>query len=519
MPETSVQPTTDSSFEALSAPIQTPAPVRRTESIVTPELAARELYGTDAVPVRSRTREILKYLLSILILIGGVGVMFGLYLLKEPPKEQSPDQLTPLVDTTRAAPYAGLLDKVISGTVVPYREIRVAAEVSGNVIKKYDEFEAGNFVKKGTKLLEIDPTDYQLQLESGLAEVEQAQKMMEETQEEIAGAKRNIAIAETEYKLAQEEFDRNTRISTALSSTELDQAKRNLLTVESALVTRKNNLGMLDAKLHRMQASLALSNAQLNRTKLNLSKTTIVAPDDGVIVREVVQEGDYVRAGDQLVMFEDTSRSEVICNLTPTDLAWIRDNAPSSSEFGDEISDQDSFSVYHIPKTRVSVSEVAEPNIIWEGVLERFDGIGRDESTRTIPCRITIEKPIVQTEAGQRALVRGMYVKCRIEVQTSADESQRDFLAFPAVALQPGNFVWVVEEHKLKKVPVEVIDYTDQRIDTKITKIVIVATRQGTLQPGDEVVTTPIPQPSVGAQVMLEREQDITETGSLPAVE
>lgn len=462
-------------------------------------------------PPKTLIGETAKYLISVSILALGAAVAFGLSLLKEPPPTQNTKLLVPMVKTIEAAPYAGQLDKIISGTVVPYREIRVAAEVSGNVVKKYDDFEAGNFVNKGDKLLEIDPTDYQLMLETGKAEVEQSQKMLEETEQEIIGAQRNIKLAETEYQLALDEYDRNTKIKRALSSTELDQSKRNLLSAETGLTTRRNTLDMLNARVKRMEAALTLAQAQLNRTQLNLDKTTIVAPDDGVIVREMVQEGDYVRAGDPLVTFEDTSRSEVICHLTPTDLAWVRSNAPASSEFDSdsEGSESDQFrSVYYLPKTKVSVYETGNPSVVWEGILERFDGIGRDESTRTIPCRVTIKNPIIETELGPRALVRGMYVKCKIQVQTSADKSKRSFLSLPAVAVHPGNVVWVVRnpetDPRLEQLKVEVVDYAEQLVDDEVKKIVVISEDKDSVRAGDLVVRSPLSQPSNQAEVILE---------------
>ncbi|MFK7770133.1 MAG: efflux RND transporter periplasmic adaptor subunit [Mariniblastus sp.] len=452
--------------------------------------------------------EIIKYILSVGILGLGVASFVVLYSMKVPPKEQDSKELVQMVSTFEAMPFSGQLDKVISGTVVPFREIRVAAEVSGNISKKYEAFEAGNFVKKGTKLLEIDPTDYQLQLRTKEAEVEQSQKMLEETQEEIAGAERNIKLSENEYQLVLDEYNRNMRIKNALSSTELDQSKRALLTAESALTTRKNSMDTLRARVKRMEAALALTKAQLNRTQLSLEKTVIVAPDDGVIVREMVQKGDYVRAGDQLVTFEDTSKSEVICNLTTSDLAWVRDNSPASAEFGTETDDgnANSFSVYYLPKTKVSVFDSKEPENTWQGILSRFDGIGRDQSTRTIPCRITVENPVIETENGKRALVRGMYVKCKIQVQTSAEGNKRGFLSFPSVALRPGNYVWIVRDKKLKRLSVEVVDSSERLIGKEIEKIVVVTEKEGSLQRGDMIVTTPLTQPTDGVEVMLDNE-------------
>ncbi len=53
----------------------------------------------------------------------------------------------------------------VDGTVVPFREARVAAEVAGRVIYKADECEAGSYVRKDQLLMRIDPTDYQLEVQ------------------------------------------------------------------------------------------------------------------------------------------------------------------------------------------------------------------------------------------------------------------------------------------------------------------------------------------------------------------
>jgi multidrug efflux pump subunit AcrA (membrane-fusion protein) len=184
--------------------------------------------------------ELAKYVISFLILASGAGVAYSLSLLKEKPADQDSKELVTMVGTYEASLYSGELAMEVSGSVVPFREIRVAAEISGNVIKKFPDFEAGNFVKKGTKLLEIDPADYTLQLKTREAEVEQSKKALDEVKEEIVGANRNIKLAEDDFRLAQSEYQRNLRIKSALSSSELDQSKRGLLTAESALTQRRN---------------------------------------------------------------------------------------------------------------------------------------------------------------------------------------------------------------------------------------------------------------------------------------
>ena len=231
--------------------------------------------------------EFSKYLISAVIVLGGVALVWGLSLLKKEPADQPATALIPMVSTVEVSSYSGELDMVVSGTVVPYREVTVAAEVAGNVLKKYPEFEAGNFVKKGTKLLEIDPENYQLLLKTNQAEVKQAQKILEETEKEIGGAKQNLKLAQTDYELQDREYRRNARLKGVLSDSEIDVAKRNLLNAQTQLQGRKNTLGLLEARLERMKASLDLSKSTLARTELDIAKSTIYAPDDGVIVREL----------------------------------------------------------------------------------------------------------------------------------------------------------------------------------------------------------------------------------------
>ncbi|MFT7631274.1 MAG: multidrug efflux pump subunit AcrA (membrane-fusion protein) [Mariniblastus sp.] len=498
MSETTLQPSSETSGDH---PVPaTNAEPRMIQPVSAPN-ATEQLSNYPPLPPRTVGSETLKYAASILILAVGFGVALAMFFQKPDSKEQDSLELIPMVGVVKVLAFNGELDKVISGTVVPYREINVSAEVSGRILKKHEIFESGNFVKKGTPLIEIDPEDYKLQLKTGVAELNQSKQFLLETEEEIEGAKRNVEHAENEYKLAEADDDRNQRIKKALSSSEIDQSKRSLLTAQTALTTRNNTLLMLKARLNRLQASFELSEAQLERTQLNINKTIIVAPDDGVIVREMVQEGDYVSPGTALVTFEDTSRSEVICNLTPTDLAWVRKNSPASSEITDS---PNQFSVYHIPKTKVSIYELGDSSVVWEGMLERFDGIGRDESTRTIPCRITIKNPVVQTDAGPRALVRGMFVKCEIVVQTSAESDKRRFLSFPAEALRPGNEIWTVVDRKLKRHQVEVVDYSERMVGKKLSKIVVVAAKDGSVSQGDMVVTTPLAQPSEDTAVILD---------------
>ena len=138
------------------------------------------------------------------------------------------------------------------------------------------------------------------------------------------------------------------------------------------LTGRENDLGLLEASSVRLQSAIKVSENQLKRSKLNLGRVTIVAPVDGVIVEEAIQENDFVRVGDRIAMFEDTSIAEVRCNLTTSELNWVRKN--SKGEEGLSGGDASAPEVidprllaYQLPKTDVTIFEADEPDVEWTG--------------------------------------------------------------------------------------------------------------------------------------------------------
>ena len=445
--------------------------------------------------------EVTKYVISA-VLLGLAGLAtYGLTLLKENPKKKDSNALIPLVKTTPVETYSGSLDMVVSGTVVPYREIKVAAEVGGKVTKKYLDLQAGNFVAKGTKLLEIDTEEYQLDINTSQREFEQTQLSMGEMDEDIRGALKNLEAARSDLALQKREYKRIYDLRSALAASEVDAARRALLNSETNLSNRQNALDKLKASKVRMKSTLEVAQSRLNRANLNLSRTTIIAPDDGIIVSDGVAEGDNVFRNAQLFTLEDTSRSEVRCNLTPGELNWLRSN--SSDDSG-----TDNAQLYRLPKTEVQIYETVDPNFVWTGVLERFDGNGRDELTKSIPVRIVVNDPVAKYGGKSKALVRGMYVKCRVVVPlqkmvASQQDGEQQYGWFPEVAVRPGNYVWVVRDKKLNRFDISIADRTQIDVEGKMTDIAVVTLPPDSLKIGDEIVISPIPQPTEGSPVIL----------------
>ena len=141
-----------------------------------------------------------------------------------------------------------------TGRVEAQYSIDVIARVSGFLLKKY--FQEGDFVKKGQLLFQIDPKEYQLNVNNAQASVNQYRAL---------------------YTNAQQEWNRANAL-----------VKEDLISrsdVDSSLATRNQNKALLDAAVQ-----------QLELARVNLGYTTIKSPIDGRIGKVNITEGNYVTA-------------------------------------------------------------------------------------------------------------------------------------------------------------------------------------------------------------------------------
>lgn len=435
-------------------------------------------------------RETIRMVLPLIILSVGV-VGFAAMRHRQPPEQRELPQAQPLlVETVEVAPFDRRLDIEADGLVVPYREISLAAEVAGRVTYKSPECRAGRYVKQGTLLVEIDPQTYELEVQRLMLELEQTRASLAEWDVEKENIHRLIEVAEQQLELQRKNTERQQTLLARKVSTDanLDEALRAELTTRNSLVTLRNELQAIESRKSRVEQARDLAATRLTQAKLDVGRTQVVAPIDGVVVSDSVEQNGYVQVGSQLFTIEDTSAVEVQCNLRMEELRWVLEQAGPDSLGSDT---QEAESDYQLPQTPVTVTyRMGNNEYVWDGVLTRYDGIGLDTRTRTVPVRVVVEKPRkaqLRTEAegslaiipGPRALVRGMFVKATIHV-----DPRRQLLRVPERAVQPGSVVWRVRDGKLNVVPI--------RTALTMGDTVLLEGANVPLEPDDRVIVSPV---------------------------
>ena len=165
-----------------------------------------------------------------------------------------------------------------TGRVEAKYSVDVVARVPGFLIEKH--FKEGEFVKKGQLIFQIDPREYQIQVNNSLAQVNQYSALLTNAQKELDRA--NALIKED-----------------LISRSDVDQS----------LAVRNQNKALLDAA--KQEYELA---------KVNLGYTSIKSPIDGRIGKVNITEGNYVTAtSGPLVNISSTAPVYVAFSLKSSD--------------------------------------------------------------------------------------------------------------------------------------------------------------------------------------------------------
>ncbi len=465
----------------------------------------------------STPREVIKVVVPLLILgVGIVGIIVLPKLKKAPAKQERKEEI-PIVEVARVQSRQAGLDIEVDGEVVPYREINIAAEVGGRIIEKSEQCRAGNYVTKGKELMRIDPTIYELEVERLTEQLEQAESNLEQHTIEVSNTQELKKLAEEELELQKKELERLDDLikKRVVSENEYDQVKRQLVKARTAVAQLNNQLSLLAEKKNSLLSSRDSAQVALKRAKVDLSYTLITSPVDGVVVEHNVEEDSYVNVGAPLLTIEDTTRVEIKCHLRTDQIYWLWLQNSDDKKIPPSASRD-----YQIPNVPVTVLyEISGRKFAWEGFLSRYEGVGLDPKTRTVPCRIevpnprqvrVIEAPRLEGDqtidlqqqtkyGGPPALLRGMFVTIILHAQPDAS-----LLSVPEIAVQPGNQVYEVIDNQIIIQNVQVVKVDQEEA--------ILRSPEGKVVPGDRVVVSPISSVTSGMKIKVAEEPDAEAT-------
>ncbi len=350
----------------------------------------------------SNKAKILMVFLTLAILALGFGAMRMMIASRPEPKKAARENPGALVETLTVTRGERQVQVHGTGTVQPHQQVEIAPQVGGRVVEVSPRLVAGGFFREGELLFRIEEADYRLAVDRARAA--------------LAKAEYDLATMEGQARVARQEWAR----------------------LKLAGDQEPNPLVMYEPQLKNAQASLLSARAALKQAELDLARTALRAPFNGILRSESVDPGQVLRAGNPVAVFAGTDRAEIVVPLPLHELGWLQIPRVSGRGEGSPATLQ-----------LATGGRVFE----WSGRIVRALG-DVDPQGRMARVVVAVDDPYglrsVSREKPELAL--GTFVEVVLHGETLADVAE-----LPASALRDGERVWIMNDSHLRFRPVTVI--------------------------------------------------------------
>ena len=177
--------------------------------------------------------------------------------------------------------------------------VPIVSQVRGRVIEVPVE-EGNRLVKKGDVLFRVDPTPYQLTVNSLMAQLVGAKGGSEQLREQLRSAEGNSAAIRSRIKLTQTRVQQNRELAAtgAGNRFDLEQSETDLKDLDAQLSTAMANEAQVRAQLTATVggdiASVAKIKADLANAEWELEQTTVLSPCDCYVINLALRPGAFV---------------------------------------------------------------------------------------------------------------------------------------------------------------------------------------------------------------------------------
>ena len=229
-------------------------------------------------------------------------------------------------------------------------------------------------VKKGDVLVRIDARDAEIALAQAQAELLKAKRQYKQTaanssslnsqifvsDDAIHSASAQVAKAQADLNKAQDELQRRQQLAAtgAISKEELSTAQSAVNTAKASFDVAQAGLAQAKSSQKAAQSNKAandaliqdsnenstpdvlIAQARLQQAQLDLERTQIKAPFDGVVTRRNIQVGQRIAPGTSLMMVVPVSQLYVDANFKESQLAGVQAGQKvelTSDLYGDKV--------------------------------------------------------------------------------------------------------------------------------------------------------------------------------------
>lgn len=181
-----------------------------------------------------------------------------------------------------------------SGTLAATVQVQVSSQVSGQIREVLADFNSE--VKKGQVLARIDPETFEYRVRQAEADVEAARAQVGVQQATVMARKSDLARNIINRDEARRDFDRKTELveRNFISIVERDKAGAVFRALEQDVASSQAQIELAEAQVRNARSTVQQREALLASARVDLSRTIIRAPVDGVVIKRSIEPGQTV---------------------------------------------------------------------------------------------------------------------------------------------------------------------------------------------------------------------------------
>ncbi len=183
-----------------------------------------------------------------------------------------------------------------TGTLNPVVSVQVGSQVSGQVKEIFADY--NSVVKSGDVIARIDPESFVLRVNQAMSDLEAARATALTQRANVAALQAEVSRAQVAYAETERDLKRNQMLVEKgfVSQAALEKTQSAVAIAAEQVKTAQAQRAVGDAQIRNGEALVKQRESQLAQAKVDLERTTIRAPVDGIVISRSVDAGQTVAA-------------------------------------------------------------------------------------------------------------------------------------------------------------------------------------------------------------------------------
>ena len=334
------------------------------------------------------------------VLLVAVAIAVTLVILRPKAKRQVPVEKGRLVEVLPARAEDVQMIVESFGTVVPRELLKLVAQVPGAIVEISPAFKEGSFIKKGTRLIQIDQRTYGLEVKRRSVQIKQSEAELKRLKQELVNLQSRVKIAKSDATLAENEYLRLKKLiqRNVIAQSQLDKSEQAYLASLERLQALENQMALIAPQKEQLIAARDMAEVMHEQAKLDLERSGIDAAFDGWVLEKSIEVGQHVTVGQQLGSIYRSGKLDIEVRIPAKDFKWFPAGLGQDTAVAADV-----------------LYENAGQNYTWSGHVARVMAV-MDERTRTLPMVIEVDELVIDEEKKNYFRLRpGMFVTIKIK--------------------------------------------------------------------------------------------------------